>query len=177
MGRGDKFQEECGVVGVWNHPEAANLAYLSLYAQQHRGQEGAGVLAHDRDENRFTVHKGHGLVADVFQGFDFANRLSGKSAIGHVRYATAGSGALSNVHPLFAETAMGKFGVAHNGNLINTEELREELIDEGAIFGTSVDTEVILHLVAHAPKNLPRVPAPAPPARRSAASGLPVRPL
>jgi amidophosphoribosyltransferase len=154
----DKFREECGLIGIWQHPEAANLAYLGLYAQQHRGQEGAGIVALDRASApaTFAVHKGHGLVADVFGGFDFTERLRGKSAIGHVRYTTAGDHRLANVQPLFSETAVGRVAVAHNGNLINAETLRKELIQDGAIFGTSVDTEVIMHLLARAPQNVLR---------------------
>lgn len=150
----DKFREECGLMGVWNHAEAANITYLGLYAQQHRGQEGAGVvsLATGDGQPRFSVHKGLGLVTDVFQDFDFG-RLPGKNAIGHVRYTTAGGNRLANVQPLFAEISLGCVGLAHNGNLINADQLREELIEQGAIFGTTSDTEVIMHFLARAPKN------------------------
>lgn len=154
----DKFKEECGLIAVLNHAEAANLAYLGLYAQQHRGQEGAGVVSLDNSsgaESTYYVHKGHGLVADVFGGFDFSS-LHGDTAIGHVRYTTAGDDRLANVQPLLAETAAGRLALAHNGNLINSAALRKELIQDGAIFGTSVDTEVILHLIARAPKNVLR---------------------
>src|SRR5687768_12306331 len=100
----DKFHDECGLMAVWDHKEAANLVYLGLYSQQHRGQEGAGVVSLDasQTEPAFHVHKGLGLVADVFGGFDFS-RLPGQIAIGHVRYTTAGGNKLSNVQPLFAE--------------------------------------------------------------------------
>lgn len=145
---GDKFHDECGVVGIWGVPEAANLAYLALYAQQHRGQEGAGVVALDRENGGgFSTHKGLGLVAEVFSDYDF-QRLNGRCAVGHVRYTTAGSNSLANVQPFFAETARGKLALAHNGNLVNAAELRAELIGRGAIFSSNSDTENFLHLVA-----------------------------
>jgi len=150
----DKFREECGLMVVWNHPEAANLTYLGLYAQQHRGQEGVGVVSYDHQNNLFQVHKGLALVQDVFKDFDFA-RLPGRNAIGHVRYTTAGGNKLANVQPLYAEISKGRVALAHNGNLINAAALRKKLIKQGAIFGTSSDTEVILHLIAKAPNNIP----------------------
>lgn len=144
----DKFNDECGLLGVWGVPEAANIAYLGIYAQQHRGQEGAGVVALDRNNNRaFSIHRGLGLVSDVFLDFDFT-KLSGDCAIGHVRYTTAGGHRLSNVQPFFGETAIGNVAVAHNGNLINIESLKRDLITKGAIFNSTSDTEVILHLLA-----------------------------
>ena len=153
----DKFREECGLMGVWNHHEAANIAYLGLYAQQHRGQEGAGVVAFDAaGTKQFSVHRGLGLVADVFGGYDFAV-LAGNRAVGHVRYTTAGGNKLSNVQPLFAEIATGPVALGHNGNLINADALRQQLIAEGAIFGTSSDTETILHLLARGPASVPLI--------------------
>jgi len=155
----DKFHDECGLMAVWNHPEAANLTYLGLYAQQHRGQEGAGVVSVKRngdDNPHFFFHKGLGLVADVFGNFDFA-QLPGEVAIGHVRYTTAGGNKLANVQPFVADIALGYVAVAHNGNLINAEELRRELIDSGSIFASTSDTETILHLLAHGDKDAPRV--------------------
>ena len=151
----DKFREECGLIGIWNHREAANMAYLGLYAQQHRGQEGAGVVSREGAcaDALFHVHRGLGLVNDVFDEFDFG-KLPGSYAIGHVRYTTAGGNKLANVQPLCAEVSRGRAVLAHNGNLINAEELRRKLISEGAIFGTSSDTEVILHLLARAAKNV-----------------------
>jgi amidophosphoribosyltransferase len=150
----DKFREECGLVGIWGISEAANLAYLALYAQQHRGQEGAGVVALDREAfknqektGEFSSHKGLGLVAEVFGGYDF-QRLGGRCAIGHVRYTTAGSNSLNNVQPFYAETARGKLALAHNGNLVNADDLRSELIGKGAIFSSNSDTECFLHLIA-----------------------------
>jgi amidophosphoribosyltransferase len=157
--RQDKFHDECGLMAVWNHPEAANLTYLGLYAQQHRGQEGAGVVSVKRngdDNPHFFFHKGLGLVADVFGNFDFS-QLPGESAIGHVRYTTAGGNKLANVQPFVADIALGYVAVAHNGNLINADELRRELIDNGSIFASTSDTETILHLLAHGDKTAPRV--------------------
>lgn len=157
--RQDKFHDECGLMAVWNHPEAANLTYLGLYAQQHRGQEGAGVVSVKRngdDNPHFFFHKGLGLVADVFGNFDFS-QLPGECAIGHVRYTTAGGNKLANVQPFVADIALGYVAVAHNGNLINADELRRELIDNGSIFASTSDTETILHLLAHGDKNAPRV--------------------
>ena len=161
MNVSDKFHDECGLMAVWNHPEAANLTYLGLYAQQHRGQEGAGVVSIERnsaDEPKFSVHKGLGLVADVFGNFDFS-RLPGSTAIGHVRYTTAGGNKLANVQPFVADIALGYTAVAHNGNLINADELRRNLIDQGSIFATTSDTETILHLLARGDKSQPRVEA------------------
>ncbi len=147
----DKFREECGLMGLWNHKEASNLTYLGLYAQQHRGQEGAGVVSLDRVEGRFSIHKNIGLVADIFSDFDFS-KLPGDSAIGHVRYTTAGGNIVANVQPFFADIALGKVAIAHNGNLVNADALREELIKSGAIFSASSDTEVVLHLLARGAK-------------------------
>lgn len=155
----DKFHDECGLMAVWNHPEAANLTYLGLYAQQHRGQEGAGVVSVDRngdDLPHFYVHKGLGLVADVFGHFDFT-KLPGGVAIGHVRYTTAGGNRLANVQPFVADIALGHTAVAHNGNLTNADDLRRELIETGSIFASTSDTETILHLLAHGDKDQPLI--------------------
>ena len=143
----DKFRDECGLMGVWNNPEAANLAYLGIYAQQHRGQEGAGVAAYDGASSRLTVHRGLGLVAEVFHNFRF-EKLPGKHAIGHVRYSTAGANRLANVQPFQAEVSTGKIAIAHNGNLINADEIKRDLISQGSIFSCTSDSEVILHLIA-----------------------------
>ncbi|NMC63464.1 MAG: amidophosphoribosyltransferase [SAR324 cluster bacterium] len=149
----DKFKDECGLIGVWNHKEAANIAYLGLYGQQHRGQEGAGVVALDRKGGAsFSAHKGLGLVSDVFTDFKFS-KLPGDCAIGHVRYTTAGGNKLSNVQPFLSEISCGTVAIAHNGNLINADSLRRELISDGAIFGSTSDTEVILHLLARGRRN------------------------
>jgi amidophosphoribosyltransferase len=145
--RPDGFHEECALMGVYGHPEAANLVYLGLYAQQHRGQEGAGIVA--SDGNLLLSHRGLGLVADVFDQ-DTLDRLTGSMAIGHNRYATSGRTLLKNTQPIVVEFAHGGLAVAHNGNLVNALELREELEERGAIFQSSVDTEVIVHLIARA---------------------------
>ena len=147
------FQDECGVVGIWNVKEASNIAYLSLYSQQHRGQEGAGVVSlSDRFKTSFYQHKGLGLVADVFQRYDFS-MLPGKAAIGHVRYTTAGGNTVQNVQPFTAEISSGLVAVAHNGNLVNADSLRKELIAQGAIFSSTSDTEIFLHLLTRTSKN------------------------
>ncbi|MBI4514391.1 MAG: amidophosphoribosyltransferase [Deltaproteobacteria bacterium] len=143
----DRFHEECGVVGVYGHPEAANLVYLSLYALQHRGQEGAGIVA--ADGQILISHRGLGLVADVFNE-DIIRRLAGNAAIGHNRYSTAGKTLLKNTQPFVVEYGRGGLAVAHNGNLVNAIELREQLEERGSIFQSTVDTEVIIHLIAGA---------------------------
>lgn len=149
----DKFKEECGLIGVWNHKEAANIAYLGLYAQQHRGQEGAGVVALERGKTPvFSIHKGLGLVSDVFSDYRFS-KLPGSAAVGHVRYTTAGGNKLQNVQPFLAEISSGTVALAHNGNLINADYLKRELISRGSIFACTSDTEVILHLLARGNKN------------------------
>lgn len=142
----DKLRDRCAVVGLWGDPEAANLAYLGLYAQQHRGQESAGIVAGDGEG--LHRHTGVGLVADVFDEAKLA-RLPGSVAIGHVRYATAGEGgSLRDAQPLLVHCAAGPISVAHNGNLVNETSLRAELEDRGSIFQTGSDTEVICHLLA-----------------------------
>jgi amidophosphoribosyltransferase len=141
----DKFHEECAVFGISGHPEAANLAYLGLYAMQHRGQESAGIAA--ADGHRVLVSKDMGYVADVFDPARLAS-LTGQSAIGHTRYSTAGDSALSNAQPILIECTHGQIAIAHNGNLVNAQELRDHLVRLGSIFQTSSDTEVILHLYA-----------------------------
>jgi amidophosphoribosyltransferase len=143
----DRFREECGVVGVYGHPEAANLVYLGLYALQHRGQEGAGIVS--SNGTLLMSHRGLGLVADVFNS-DIIKRLEGASAIGHNRYSTAGRTLLKNTQPLVVEFGSGGLAVAHNGNIVNAIELREELEQRGSIFQSTVDTEVIIHLIAGA---------------------------
>jgi amidophosphoribosyltransferase len=141
----DKFHDECGLFGIWNHAEAANVVYLGLYALQHRGQESAGIAS--TDAHHFHVEKAMGWVADVFSR-DRLKRLPGHRAIGHVRYSTAGSSNLRNAQPITGTTAHGPVAIAHNGNLVNAEALREELEKDGAVFQSSSDTEVILHLLA-----------------------------
>ena len=141
------IHEECGIFGVFGHPEAANLAYLGLYALQHRGQEGAGICS--SDGKTLHLEKSMGLVSDIFNEKRL-KRLPGDSAIGHNRYSTAGSSVLKNVQPLLANYALGSIAIAHNGNLVNAEQMRNELETEGAIFQSSSDSEVILHLIARA---------------------------
>ncbi len=144
----DKFHDECGVFGIYGHPEAANLSYLGLYALQHRGQESCGIVA--SDGNKLRAHKGMGLVADVFKNDAVFQNLPGKSAIGHVRYSTAGGNDLKNAQPIMVDYARGSIAVAHNGNLVNAQEVRNELEQRGSIFSTTADTEVIMHLLATA---------------------------
>ncbi|MBA2486158.1 MAG: amidophosphoribosyltransferase [Nitrospira sp.] len=142
----DKFHDECAVFGIYGHKEAANLAYLGLYALQHRGQEASGIVSNDGEH--FHIEKGQGLVADIFSQQALA-RLPGTMAIGHNRYSTAGGAGLKNVQPLNVNFAFGNLAVAHNGNLINATMLRSELEAYGAIFQSTSDTEVIIHLIAH----------------------------
>jgi amidophosphoribosyltransferase len=141
----DKFREECGVVGVYGHPEASTLAYLGLYALQHRGQESAGIVASDGDA--LISHRGMGLVADIFTE-DILSTLEGRLAIGHNRYSTTGSTLLKNCQPFVVEWAHGALAIAHNGNLVNADRLRGELEARGSIFQSTSDTEVIIHLIA-----------------------------
>src|SRR5947207_1969399 len=141
----DKFKDECGVFGIFGHPEAANMTYLGLYALQHRGQESAGIAASDATQVR--VSRGMGYVADVFDGAELA-QLPGTRAIGHVRYSTAGESKLSNAQPILIDCAHGQIALCHNGNLVNARELRDDLVREGSIFQSTSDTEVILHLYA-----------------------------
>src|SRR5436853_888697 len=141
----DKFHEECGVVGVYGHSEAATLAYLSLYALQHRGQESAGIVASNGEA--LISHRGMGHVADIFQ-YDILARLRGHLAIGHNRYSTSGSTVLKNCQPFVVSWANGALAIAHNGNLVNAEELVARLRGRGAIFQSTVDSEVIVHLIA-----------------------------
>jgi amidophosphoribosyltransferase len=141
----DKFHDECGVVGIYGHPDAANLAYLSLYAMQHRGQESAGIVSWNG--TRLLVEKGMGYVAEIFDEGRLA-RLPGQQAIGHVRYSTTGQSLLENAQPIVYNTNKGPLAIAHNGNLVNADEIKRELELEGSIFTTSSDTEVFLHLMA-----------------------------
>jgi amidophosphoribosyltransferase len=141
----DKFRDECGVFGVYGHPEASKLAYLGLYALQHRGQESAGIAA--SDGTKIRAWRGMGHVADVFNQQTLAD-LAGPMAIGHVRYSTAGESRLTNAQPLLIECVHGQIAVCHNGNLVNEAELRHDLVSRGSIFQTSSDTEVFLHLYA-----------------------------
>ncbi|MEE2987144.1 MAG: amidophosphoribosyltransferase [Nitrospinota bacterium] len=141
----DKFHEECGIIGVFGHPEAANLAYLGLYALQHRGQESAGIVA--SDDGKMHLEVGMGLVADVFDDKRLL-KLPGNIAVGHNRYSTTGQSKLKNAQPCLIEYAGGSLALAHNGNLVNADSLRKELGESGAIFQSTNDSEVIVHLLA-----------------------------
>ena len=138
---------ECGVFGVYNHPNAAELTYYGLYALQHRGQESAGIVTARDDGKPFRAKRGMGLVGQVFQEGDL-KELVGTRAIGHVRYSTTGSSTLKNAQPLMVESSRGQIAIAHNGNLVNASSLREELEAAGSIFQTTTDSEVILHLIS-----------------------------
>ncbi len=147
----DRLREECGVFGIFGHPDAAAITALGLHALQHRGQEAAGIVSFDG--KRFHSERRLGLVGDTFSKRDVIDRLPGNSAVGHVRYSTTGETILRNVQPLFAELEGGGFAVAHNGNLTNGISLRKALVHDGAMMQSTSDTEVILHLVARAKRN------------------------
>ena len=142
-------KEKCAVFGVWGHPHAARISYLGLYALQHRGQESVGIAT--SDGARLQIHKGIGYVADNFSEETFA-RLSGTSAIGHVRYSTAGESGIKNAQPILIDCAHGEIAIGHNGNIVNAQDLRDVLVSQGSIFQTTSDTEVILHLMARNPR-------------------------
>jgi amidophosphoribosyltransferase len=141
----DRFHDECGVFGVFGHPEAANLTYLGLYALQHRGQESAGIVA--STGNDLNLHRAMGEVEEIFQPSVLA-KLKGSSSIGHTRYSTAGDKALLNAQPIMIDCNKGKIALAHNGNLTNAGEWRRKLEHRGSIFQSNSDTEVIVHLIA-----------------------------
>jgi len=146
----DRLKEECGVFGIYGHPEAAAITALGLHALQHRGQEAAGIVSFDG--RRFHSERRMGLVGDNFSKRSVIDRLAGNTAIGHTRYSTTGETILRNVQPLFAELDGGGFAVAHNGNITNGITLRRNLIRSGAIYQSTSDTEVVLHLVAGSKK-------------------------
>ena len=148
---GDRLREECGVFGIFGHPDAAAITALGLHALQHRGQEAAGIVSFDGQ--RFHSERRLGLVGDNFSRRAVIDRLPGMAAIGHTRYSTTGETILRNVQPLFAELEGGGFAIGHNGNLTNGLALRKHLIHEGAMMQSTSDTEVILHLVARASRN------------------------
>jgi amidophosphoribosyltransferase len=141
----DKFHDECGVFGIFDHPEAAKMAYLGLYALQHRGQESAGIAITDGD--KIICERGMGQVADIFRK-DRLDSLRGHCAIGHVRYSTAGGSQLKNAQPIYVQCHRGEIAIGHNGNLVNAPIIRSELEKEGTIFTTTADTEVVLHMIA-----------------------------
>ncbi len=141
----DKFHDECGVVAIYSHPEAATLAYLGLHALQHRGQESAGIVA--SDGGQMKVHKGMGLVGEIFTE-EVLGKLAGTLAIGHTRYSTTGDSALLNAQPIMVQCSKGMVALAHNGNLVNAGTIRAKLQAQGSIFQTTSDTEVVVHLIA-----------------------------
>ncbi len=139
------WREECAVFGAWGDPEAARMTYLGLYALQHRGQEGSGIVS--LNEGQHIIHKGEGLVGDIYKESDLI-RLVGSAAIGHNRYSTTGASQLHNVQPLSAHLLNGPVALAHNGNIVNADVLRDELKGQGAIFQGTNDTECLLHMLA-----------------------------
>ena len=141
----DKFHDECGIFGISNHPEAARITYLGLYALQHRGQESAGIVT--LNNGQLNQRQGMGYVADVFTDKNLAN-LKGTAAIGHVRYSTTGESNLANAQPILTNSARGEMALGHNGNLLQADKIRQELEEEGAIFRSTTDSEVMLHLLA-----------------------------
>jgi len=147
----DRLREECGVFGVFGHPDAAAITALGLHALQHRGQEAAGIVSYDG--KRFHSERRMGLVGESFSRREVIDRLPGSIAVGHVRYSTTGETVLRNVQPLFAELDGGGFAIGHNGNLTNGLTLRRQLVRDGALMQSTTDTEVILHLVARARRN------------------------
>lgn len=144
------LNEECGIVGIWDHEEAASLAYVGLHTLQHRGQEGAGIVVKNKSE--LTQHKGLGLASEVFSK-DILSEMIGTSAIGHVRYTTTGSNILANVQPFLFHFSHGSMALCHNGNITNAKTLRKNLEQNGSIFHSSSDTEVLAHLITKSNKN------------------------
>ncbi len=142
----DHFHDECGVFGIFGHPDASAFTALGLHALQHRGQEAAGVVSYDG--KHFHSHRAMGPVGDNFNSEDIIERLVGPMAIGHVRYSTSGQTVLRNVQPMFADLVFGGFAIAHNGNLTNARTMRRNLVEEGCIFQSTSDSETFLHLVA-----------------------------
>lgn len=141
------LNEECGIFGIWNHPQAAQVTYFGLHSLQHRGQEGAGILVNDHGQ--IKRHRNIGLLSEVFKNQHDLDKLDGSAAIGHVRYATAGEASVDNIQPFYFRFHDGDIGLAHNGNLTNAETLRKELEDKGAIFSSTSDSEILVHLIRH----------------------------
>ena len=139
------LNEECGVFGVWGHPDAARVTYFGLHSLQHRGQEGAGIVTNDA--GKLNGHRDLGLLAEVFSDERVLQRLTGEAAIGHVRYATAGNGSVDNIQPFLFKFFDQQIGLAHNGNLTNAKSLRKSLEKDGAIFHSNSDTEILMHLI------------------------------
>jgi amidophosphoribosyltransferase len=142
----ESLHEACGIFGVFNHPQSAHLTYLGLYALQHRGQESSGIAV--ANEEYVSVYKGMGLVGQVFKKQGILDGLQGDCAIGHNRYSTTGSSSLENAQPILINCRAGQIAGAHNGNLTNADQLRSWMVDDGSIFSSTTDTEVIMHLVA-----------------------------
>ncbi len=140
-----ELHEECGVFGIYGVPDAANLVYYGLHALQHRGQEGCGIVARN-DDGVLKRIKGEGLVTEVFNGDKIAS-LPGSMAIGHVRYSTSGGGGIENVQPFLFHHNTGDFALAHNGNLVNSAQMRRYLEDHGSLFQSSSDSEILAHLI------------------------------
>ena len=145
-------QHECGIFGVFGHPNAAVLTYYGLFALQHRGQESAGIVTTTGPGATFQQHRGMGLVSQVF-GQEELERLKGTRAVGHTRYSTTGTSTIKNAQPFVVDCLRGQLAVAHNGNLINAAVLRDELERKGSIFQTTADSEIILHLLAQPTQN------------------------
>src|SRR5258707_10153604 len=150
--RAELPQHECGLFGVFGHPNAAVLTYYGLFALQHRGQESAGIVTSNGAGQTFLQHKGMGLVSQVF-GQDELEKLKGTRAVGHTRYSTTGTSTLKNAQPFVVDCVRGQMAIAHNGNLINADLLRDELESKGSIFQTTADSEIILHLLAQPSAN------------------------
>lgn len=144
------INEECGVFGIWNHPDASKVTYFGLHSLQHRGQEGVGIVS--GDDNTLRGHRDLGLIADVFKDERKLQALTGDRAIGHVRYSTAGSNSIQNIQPFLFHFYDMSVAICHNGNLINAKTLRRELEEDGAIFHSSSDTEVLIHLIRRSKK-------------------------
>ncbi|NLQ88685.1 amidophosphoribosyltransferase [Streptococcus mutans] len=151
------LNEECGVFGIWGHPQAAQVTYFGLHSLQHRGQEGAGILTNDA--GKLIRHRDTGLISEVFKNSANLEKLTGQAAIGHVRYATAGEASIDNIQPFHFKFYDMEFGLAHNGNLTNTKTLKKELEHNGAIFSSSSDTEILAHLIrrSHNPSFMGKV--------------------
>jgi amidophosphoribosyltransferase len=152
VNKSSKPKHECGLFAVFGHPDAAVLTYYGLFALQHRGQESAGIVTSAGDQESFKIHRGMGLVSHVFNEQEL-QQLKGTRAVGHVRYSTTGTSTLKNAQPLVVDCARGQLAIGHNGNLVNASVLREELEAQGSIFQTTVDSEIILHLLARPAEN------------------------
>uniref|UniRef100_UPI003F68CDE4 amidophosphoribosyltransferase n=1 Tax=Streptococcus pluranimalium TaxID=82348 RepID=UPI003F68CDE4 len=151
------LNEECGVFGIWGHPQASQVTYFGLHSLQHRGQEGAGIVSNDN--GTLKGHRDKGLLSEIFKNPADLEGLTGNAAIGHVRYATAGSADIRNIQPFLYKFHDGQFGLCHNGNLTNAISLRKELEKQGAIFNASSDTEILMHLIrrSHNPSFMGKV--------------------